>query len=92
MFFQDEAISTTLRSYIDGNPISDIGWHASINIILAHEFRKNNSMRSTRDSEIYLRNMLGYLPSIMLRPASPMSIGAMLAAVSEFTQQSREAS
>jgi hypothetical protein len=71
--------------------VPDIGWHASINIILAHEFRKNNSMRSTRDSEIYLRNMLSYLPSIMLRPATPLSIGAMLAAVSKLPKQNREA-
>lgn len=79
--FQEHELRAALRSYFQGQPIPDPGWRMAVNAILAHTFRKRE-MQNKDEYEKYIHNALGMIPNAILRPPTPLTIGALLSVVS----------
>ncbi|KAF6803127.1 fungal specific transcription factor [Colletotrichum sojae] len=83
--FQEHELRAALRSYFQGQPIPDPGWRMAVNSILAHSIRKKSNMRDKQEYEKYIHNALGMIPNVILRPPSPLTIGALLSVVLHFS-------
>lgn len=80
--FQEHDVRSALRTYFQGQTPADPGWRMAINAIIAHSLRKRNGMRNRDEYVKYIYNALGVLPNVIIRPPTPLTIGALLSTVS----------
>ncbi|KDN64341.1 putative fungal specific transcription factor domain-containing protein [Colletotrichum sublineola] len=82
--FQEHELRGAIRSYFQGQSPADPGCLMAINAILAHTLHKRNRMRNKEEYQKYIYNALGMVPSIILRPPTPLAIGALLTTILYF--------
>lgn len=81
-FFDEAVVRAAVQSYLHGQPPNGIDWKIALFTILLHPHRKRDLLQGTREHEKYLHSAMALIPTVMLQPPSPMTIGALLSLVS----------
>ncbi|KAL1858277.1 hypothetical protein Daus18300_010023 [Diaporthe australafricana] len=83
-FFDEAVVRSAVQSYLHGQPPSGIDWKIALYAILLHPHRKRDLLHGTREHEKYLHSAMALIPTTMLHPPTPMTIGALLSLVIHF--------